>query len=227
MTRAMIQQCNDAWSGVALAAGELVATVVRATATGARASLEHVLSGEVSWLEPSGPLPLEFESAFALVWQLESGDESQKRFILHRDAFSEPAYRIYSAAAQIPIGYVTSYAAIARVAQSEARAVGRAMATNPLYPIVPCHRVIGSDFTMVGYGGKQDDTALSSKYSRLESEARGHSEELDLQIEGRYLKLFPVEAALRETRARAARDAWRQRQQQMERVASEAQFALF
>ena len=37
-----------------------------------------------------------------------------------------------------------------------ARAVGQACATNPLSIVVPCHRVIGSDDSLTGYGGGQD-----------------------------------------------------------------------
>ena len=227
MTGAMIRQLNDTWCGIALSAGELVATVVRTTATGARSTLEQLLPGDVEWLEPDEDVPGTFELAFALVRRLEAGDESWKEYALHRDSFSEPAYRIYSAAAQIPVGYVTSYAAVARVAHSEARAVGRAMATNPLYPIVPCHRVIGSDFAMVGYGGRQDERALDSKYERLLAEARGFTDESTVQVDGAYLKLYPVEAALEAARSAVAREAWQARERQMGRVAHEAQLSLF
>lgn len=36
---------------------------------------------------------------------------------------------------------------------SAARAVGRAMATNPIPIIIPCHRVIGAKGELTGYGG--------------------------------------------------------------------------
>ncbi|MCH8814793.1 MAG: MGMT family protein [Chloroflexi bacterium] len=59
---------------------------------------------------------------------------------------------------RIPIGQTRSYGEIAELAGSPraARAVGRVMATNPLPFIVPCHRVIGSDGTLHGYGGGLD-----------------------------------------------------------------------
>ena len=34
-----------------------------------------------------------------------------------------------------------------------ARAVGRANATNPISVVIPCHRVIGADGSLTGYGG--------------------------------------------------------------------------
>ncbi len=55
----------------------------------------------------------------------------------------------------IPRGEVRTYGQIARQAGSPAaaRAVGQAMARNPWPIIVPCHRVVGSDGQLTGFGG--------------------------------------------------------------------------
>lgn len=55
----------------------------------------------------------------------------------------------------IPRGRVSTYGLIARRAgnPSGARAVGRALATNPFPLVIPCHRVIRSDGALGGYGG--------------------------------------------------------------------------
>lgn len=68
---------------------------------------------------------------------------------------------------QIPRGSVTTYGMIAEAAGNKraARAVGNAQAGNPFAPIVPCHRVIGSDFGLNGYGG-----GLAVKRAFLERE---------------------------------------------------------
>jgi methylated-DNA-[protein]-cysteine S-methyltransferase len=57
-------------------------------------------------------------------------------------------------ALRIPRGETRSYGWLAeRVGNPRAaRAVGRVMATNPLPIVVPCHRVIGSDGSLRGYG---------------------------------------------------------------------------
>jgi O-6-methylguanine DNA methyltransferase len=57
--------------------------------------------------------------------------------------------------AAIPYGKTASYGAIARRAGNPraARAVGAVMRSNPLPIIVPCHRVIGHDRSLVGFGG--------------------------------------------------------------------------
>jgi methylated-DNA-[protein]-cysteine S-methyltransferase len=69
---------------------------------------------------------------------------------------------------QIPYGETASYGEIARrVGKPHAsRAVGAANGRNPIAIIVPCHRVIGSDGTLTGYGG-----GLERKRALLDLEA--------------------------------------------------------
>jgi methylated-DNA-[protein]-cysteine S-methyltransferase len=56
---------------------------------------------------------------------------------------------------EIPYGGVTTYGAIARQLgrPDAARAVGMANGSNPIGIIIPCHRVVGSDGKLTGYGG--------------------------------------------------------------------------
>lgn len=63
--------------------------------------------------------------------------------------------RVWRALTEIPYGETVSYGEIAkRVGQpSAARAVGLANGRNPIAVIVPCHRVIGANGTLTGYGG--------------------------------------------------------------------------
>ncbi len=62
---------------------------------------------------------------------------------------------VWAALTQIPCGQTASYGEIARRVghPHAARAVGVANARNPVAVIVPCHRVIGSDGSLTGYGG--------------------------------------------------------------------------
>lgn len=64
--------------------------------------------------------------------------------------------RVWSALREIPCGETCSYGRIAdRIGQPSAvRAVARANGANQVAILVPCHRVIGADGTLVGYGGK-------------------------------------------------------------------------
>ena len=63
--------------------------------------------------------------------------------------------RVWDALCEIPYGETVSYGEIARRIGSPtaARAVGLANGRNPIAVIVPCHRVIGADGSLTGYGG--------------------------------------------------------------------------
>jgi AraC family transcriptional regulator, regulatory protein of adaptative response / methylated-DNA-[protein]-cysteine methyltransferase len=57
---------------------------------------------------------------------------------------------------EIPYGQTTNYGVMAAKlgSPSASRAVGRANGSNPISIVVPCHRVIGKNGDLVGYGGK-------------------------------------------------------------------------
>ncbi|MCI2428869.1 methylated-DNA--[protein]-cysteine S-methyltransferase [Candidatus Acetothermia bacterium] len=62
---------------------------------------------------------------------------------------------VWHAAARIPYGKTTSYSDLAVKINrpAAARAVGRAMGANPLLLVIPCHRVIGKNGSLAGFGG--------------------------------------------------------------------------
>lgn len=63
--------------------------------------------------------------------------------------------RVWQSLMEIPYGHTMTYGALAaKIGRpSSVRAVANANGANPLSIIVPCHRVIGSDGTLTGYGG--------------------------------------------------------------------------
>ncbi len=71
--------------------------------------------------------------------------------------FSGTAFQnsVWRALCDIPFGQTTTYGALAnRIGRPTAsRAVGAANGANPLPIVVPCHRVIGSDKSLTGFGG--------------------------------------------------------------------------
>jgi len=77
--------------------------------------------------------------------------------------------RVWGELCEIPYGETISYGELARrVGNHKAsRAVGLANGRNPLAIVVPCHRVIGADGSLTGYGG-----GLERKVWLLEHEAR-------------------------------------------------------
>lgn len=80
-----------------------------------------------------------------------------------RKAFSLPIQlsgtsfqkKVWQALQEIPYGTTKSYQEIATIVgnKNSVRAVGGANNKNPISIIVPCHRVIGKDGSLVGYGG--------------------------------------------------------------------------
>jgi methylated-DNA-[protein]-cysteine S-methyltransferase len=75
--------------------------------------------------------------------------------------------RVWQELARIPYGTTITYGQLAaRIGQpTAARAVGLANGRNPISIVVPCHRVIGADGTLIGYGG-----GLANKRFLLELE---------------------------------------------------------
>ena len=65
------------------------------------------------------------------------------------------AQRVLEATNRIPYGQVSTYGTVADKAGNKAasRAAGRALGTNPIAVVVPCHRVIGANGSLTGYGG--------------------------------------------------------------------------
>ncbi|MGZ3517141.1 MAG: methylated-DNA--[protein]-cysteine S-methyltransferase [Vulcanimicrobiaceae bacterium] len=75
--------------------------------------------------------------------------------VITRTNGSPFATSVWNALCAIPPGTTTTYGAIARSlgVPGAARAIGLANGANPIAIVVPCHRVIGADGTLTGYGG--------------------------------------------------------------------------
>jgi methylated-DNA-[protein]-cysteine S-methyltransferase len=83
--------------------------------------------------------------------------------------------RVWRALQDIPYGTTTTYGALAQQLATgpesgahDARAVGAAVAATPIPIVIPCHRVIGADGSLTGYGG-----GLHRKRALLDFEAGG------------------------------------------------------
>ena len=83
------------------------------------------------------------------------------------------AARVYRALRAVRPGRTVTYGDLARRAGSPgaARAVGRAMATNPFAPFVPCHRVLGSGGALTGFSAPG---GVDLKRRLLEAEHRAN-----------------------------------------------------
>lgn len=105
-----------------------------------------------------------------VVWDTDSCEESvlqvEQYFRRERTSFDLPMapqgtpfeLAVWNALREIPYGSTATYGEIAARLGSPGgpRSVGRANARNPIPVIIPCHRVIGADGTLVGYGGGLD-----------------------------------------------------------------------
>jgi O-6-methylguanine DNA methyltransferase len=120
------------------------------------------------------------------------GKGVSQSFSLATEHLSAYTQKVLEATTLIPTGYVASYGAIAKAAGGSPRAAGRVMALNPFAPIVPCHRVVGSDFTLGGYGG-----GLNVKLEILIREKRGCTSAREILVGDKKLRVFPVEFVLR------------------------------
>lgn len=87
-------------------------------------------------------------------------------YVLHGTSFQK---KVWHALSEIPYGKTCSYQDIARKIGTEkaVRAVGGANNKNPISIIIPCHRVIGKNGKMVGYGGGLDKKEYLLKLEEL------------------------------------------------------------
>jgi methylated-DNA-[protein]-cysteine S-methyltransferase len=80
----------------------------------------------------------------------------RRQFDLPLDPVGTPfQLRVWEALRAIPCGQTAAYGEIARAVNRPRafRAVGQANHVNPLTIVVPCHRVVGADGSLTGYGG--------------------------------------------------------------------------
>ncbi len=80
---------------------------------------------------------------------------------------SEPQEAVWRALCNIPFGETRSYEDIAVATGLHPRAVGQLNGSNHLAILIPCHRVVGKDGGLVGYGG-----GLETKRWLLDHELR-------------------------------------------------------
>ena len=123
---------------------------------------EHGLSGLYMQRQLYGPErdpawrrdPAPFADAAAQLEEYFAGERTE--FDLPLAARGTPfQQRVWSLLREIPFGETTTYGALAQALGNPrtVRAVGLANGRNPISVIVPCHRVIGADGSLVGFGG--------------------------------------------------------------------------
>ena len=108
------------------------------------------------------PSPATFAEVAAQLEEYFGGD--RKEFTVPLAPTGTPfQLAVWTQLTKIPYGSTVSYGDIARALGKRlvaSRAVGLANGANPISIIVPCHRVIGSDGSLTGYGGGLDRKEL-------------------------------------------------------------------
>jgi len=179
---------DEMWYGVAIEGDEIVAT-------------DFSRSEEEVLLRLLGSLPYdvlfqvaERSSQFSIkvlktLKAIFNGEDVSLNFNLATKYLSSYTRRVLRCVSFIPVGYVTTYGALAEVVGGSPRAIGRALASNPFLLLVPCHRVVRADLSVGGFGGYG---GVETKRKLLRREDRGYEKETKMEAYSRVLALFPI-----------------------------------
>ena len=108
---------------------------------------------------------------------------TRREFTVALDPVGAEFYqRVWTEVARVPYGETRSYGEIAAIvgAPQASRAVGTANATNPLAPFIPCHRIVGSDGRLTGYG---PGLPLKFRLLRMEGALPDDPDDYDVWVE--------------------------------------------
>jgi methylated-DNA-[protein]-cysteine S-methyltransferase len=130
------------------------------------------------------------EQIFGAIKSMLAGENVSETFEFEQSHLSPYAQKVLNCLAKVPVGYVTTYKALAKTAGGGPRAVGQIMASNPFSPLVPCHRVIKADFSLGGYGGSSQHSQI--KQTLLQREDKGFEKPSKIKTECGLLELYPV-----------------------------------
>lgn len=180
------KEMDKMWFGAAIENETIIATTFT---TNEKDALKYLLK-DLPYNVPFkiAEKPTQFsEKALSVLKSIFDGKNTPSKFQLEMKHLSDYAQRVLKCVSLVPVGYVTTYGAVAKAMGGSPRAVGRVMATNPFPPFVPCHRVVRSDFTLGGFGG-----GIALKWEILQRENRGYSQSKKLKVNGKSLSLFPI-----------------------------------
>jgi len=180
------QKIDEVWFAAAIEGEKVFATAFSKTEKGVLRELLESLPYNVSFqmAEKSTPFSAELLKTLKAIF---NGKDVSLRFQVATDHIPSYTGRVLKCTSMIPVGYLTTYGAVAKAVGGSPRAVGNAMAYNPFPLLIPCHRVVRSDFSIGGYGAGE-----KVKRGLLQREDRGCKEDRRVKINGETLLLFPV-----------------------------------
>jgi len=198
MIQIYTQTVNDTWFAIASCAEQqqVVATSFASTEQKVLNNLLNLLPFNVPFQIMSS-LSVYAKDVFVLMANVFEGKVVVYDFSFVMDKLPKYTTMVLKAVMQIPMGYVSTYGAVAKAVGGGPRAVGNVMAGNMFAPLIPCHRVVKTDFSLGGYGG-----GLKTKYQLLTKEKRGYLEPKNVVIKnGDILQIYPVETTLNKVSA--------------------------
>jgi O-6-methylguanine DNA methyltransferase len=184
------EKADQVWFGVAFEGESIIATNFASTKEKLIDGLKESIPSS-SFTESPTKTELA-EKAMKALKSVYYGKEFSQGFVFAKDHLPKYTWKILDTVCKVPIGFVTSYGEVSKAMGGSPRAVGQIMARNPFAPLCPCHRVVRSDFTLGGYGG-----GLDVKLAFLKREKRGYNSEKEIALNGKKLKIFPVERAIK------------------------------
>jgi len=181
------QKRNDVWYGAAVQENRVLTTDFSIEEPYLRCLLRK-LPYDVPFQVTEEPNQLLANILKALEEIFNGKDSESYGFNIEMTCFSSYTRKVLNCTCLVPLGYVTTYGAIAKVAGGIARSVGRVEASNPFPLLIPCHRVVRSDLSIGGYGSGEH-----VKLEILQREERGYEESRELKVNDGELSLFPAE----------------------------------
>jgi methylated-DNA-[protein]-cysteine S-methyltransferase len=154
LTGVTVCQTANGWVGIAWSERGLVALTLPEASEAA--ALSRLPAGSAQ--RPVATPGLDFAILCEKLQAYFEGDVVDLDEPLDSTIGTEFQQRVWAITRGIPRGQTRTYGQIARQAGSPgaARAVGQSMARNPWPIVVPCHRVLGSDGSLTGFGGGVD-----------------------------------------------------------------------
>jgi methylated-DNA-[protein]-cysteine S-methyltransferase len=175
------------WYGAAIDAEKVLATNFAQNETEILKNLLKSLPYEAPF-QVDEKLSLFSERLLETLKKIYDGEDVSFGFEMSMDYLSSYAQKVLRCVSMVPIGYFTTYGAVAKACGGSARAVGQIMSKNPFPPLIPCHRVVRSDFSLGGYGGGKE-----AKWEMLQREDRDRTESKRIKIGDGFLSVFPIE----------------------------------
>jgi O-6-methylguanine DNA methyltransferase len=185
------KKVGDVWFGVACAEQRVFSTAFADSQQKALKKLFRGIPFNVSFQVQAEPSAFA-ETVFTSLKKIYDGNSDSLKLSLATEHLSAYTRKVLETVSLVPAGYVTSYGAVAKAAGGSPRSVGRVMASNTFAPVVPCHRVVSSDFTLGGYGG-----GLTVKLEFLIREKRANTSPREIHVGDRKLRIFPVQRVVR------------------------------